>query len=80
MTKPGCRKATFDTYTSALGKLDAALSKACDRPPQWKELLREMRLAAAVILNGEQPARAYSRPQELIEKLSGKYRLVAELG
>jgi len=80
MTKLGCRKASFDAYTSAIGKLDASLSKACDRPPQWKELLREMRLAAAVTLKGEQPARAYSRPQEIIDKLSGKYRLVAELG
>lgn len=79
MTKFGCRKASFDSYTAAIGKLDAAISKACDRPPQWKELLRDMRLAAAVTLNGEQTARAYSRPQEIIEKLSGKYRLVAEL-
>lgn len=79
MTKFGCRKASFDACTSALGKLDAALMKACARPPQWKELLREMRIAAAVTLNGEQPARAYSRPQEIIDKLTGKYRLVAEL-
>lgn len=79
LTKLGCRKASFDSYSSGLGKIDASLSKACDRVPQWKELLREMRLAAAVTLNGEQPARAYSRPQELIDKLTGKYRLVAEL-
>jgi integrase len=79
MTKLGCRKATFDAYTSALGKLDSALSKACGRPPQWKELLKEMRLAAAVVLKGEQPARAYSRPQEIIDKLTGKYLLVGEL-
>ena len=79
MTKLGCRKASFDAYTSALGKLDAALTNACDRPPQWKELLKEMRLAAAVTLKDEQPARAYSRPQEIIDKLTGMYRLVAEL-
>lgn len=79
MTKLGCRKASFDAYTSALSKLDAALLKACDRPPQLKELLKEMRLAAAVTLNSVQPARAYSRPQDIIDKLNGKYRLVAEL-
>lgn len=79
LTKLGCRKATFDAYTSALGKLDAALSKACSRLPQWKQLLREMRLAAAVTLDGEQAARAYSHPEEIIDKLTGKFRLVAEL-
>jgi integrase len=79
MTKLGCRKASFDAYTSAIGKLDAALSKACNRLPLWKDLLRQMRLAAAVTLNGEQPARAYSSPREIIDKLTGKYRLVAEL-
>jgi integrase len=79
LTKLGCRKATFDSYSSAIGKTDAALSKACSRLPQWKGLLRDMRLAAAVTLNGEQPARAYSRPQEIIDKLTGKYRLVGSL-
>ena len=79
LTKLGCRKASIDAFTSAMGKLDAALCKACDRPPQWKDLLRDTRLVAAVTLDGKQSARAYSRPQELVEKLSGKYRLAAEL-
>lgn len=59
LTKLGCKKSSFDAYTSALGKTDSAISKACDRPPQWKELLRDMRFAAAVTLDSEQSARAY---------------------
>lgn len=78
-TKLGCRKASYDSYTSALGKIDASLSKACDRPPQWKELLHDMRLVAAVTLDGTQNARAYSRPQELVENLHGKYQLIGYL-
>jgi integrase len=79
LTKLGCRKASFDACTSALGKIDAALSKACNRSPLWKELLHDMRVTASTVLIGEQSARAYSRPQELIEKLQSRYRLVAEL-
>jgi len=79
MAKLGCKKASFDTYTAAIGKLDAALAKACERPPQWKDLLRDLRKVAAITLDGEQSARAYSRPKDLIERLTDNYRLVAEL-
>lgn len=82
--KYGGKKASFDAYTSALSKMDAALSIACNRPPQWQELLKEQREIAAKLLNGDQIARAYEKPVQLIEAMNptyqdGKYRLAAEL-
>lgn len=77
--KSAVKLASFRRYTAALTKFDAALSNLLVRPPQWSTLLKEFREAAPVILDGEQPARAYRDPAGLVQRLDGDMRLIAEL-
>ena len=79
LSKSDVKLATFRRYSAALTKLDAALSRLLDRPPQWAETLKEFREAAPVALDSEQPARAYLNPSALVGQIDAGMKLVAEL-
>lgn len=70
---------SYRQLTAALNKVDAALGKCHDRPPQWTETLASFRSAAQVVCRDDPPARAYDKPGELVNRLDGDMRLVAEL-
>ncbi len=81
LTKSDVKLASFRRYCAALTKLDAALSRLIDRPPQWNGVLQDFRASAPVALDCEQPARAYREPHALVAQLDtgSDARLVAEL-
>jgi integrase len=79
LSKSGVKLATFRRYSAALTKFDAALSRLLDRPPRWRDTLKQFREAAPVALESEQPARAYRNPAALVGQIDAGMKLVAEL-
>lgn len=79
MLKLDTKKTTFDVYCAHLTKIDAALCRVKNQEPQWREMIKDLRKNAALVLDNQKPVRAYRDPEAIISRLEGDKKLVAEL-
>lgn len=71
---------TLQSYASALEKLPSAFTTMnIDRDPNWSDAVQRCREIGKRILPNERQSRAFKQPFRIVERLSGKFRIAAEL-
>ena len=71
---------TLQSYASAMEKLQVAFkTMGIDHDSSWSDVVQECRDVGKQSLSSERQSRAFKQPFRIIEQLTGKYRIAAEL-